>query len=672
MKKIIMKNFVMSSKNNVIASTLGCVAISLPLVLTACGDDVTNDSVVKAESYSTKADLPECNEKLAGAFATVPSKKEVYVCSEGSWKGLTNNASAVSEDGEFACSTVELSGKNGYKVVCGGDSVAVVTNGAAGDKGGKGLTGSDGLTGDKGTDGTGSNGRDLTLSTGDCALLDAGSDYVVYDCGDSVYVKNLVGNKANFYTWNAIESANNSDYGDPWDFIHEQYLGHWSSLYNDQFGTKASGSIERWEGDNKWINNKAYNLGLVADYYAYEGKALLTLTDDIETSVANYRPYVGIRLAFPDMSSSDYGGSGDDIDTRFSGYDIASWGGVCLTYSSETKMNILLKNGDKFVIAEIPATNGKDATVNVIPADFKVLDGADYAVIDVINAVDTVTVELLGSNKKGEYTNTFALNEFGAYRKCLGYTKNVVPTEIKARKGKEGTFEDPRDGKTYKTITIGDQTWMAENLDYDYKVHVDPLHDGEVEDKDFKCDAGHPCVEKLTYEYENKDQAKLFGRLYSWAAAIDSASLARAETPLTCGNGTFCALPETVQGICPPGWHLPSAKEVKELLVAACDSMFHRLCFEQAALNSTSGWKTKEDAGENWLGVSLYPAGYYSYSNETPKEWQVGNSVYVWTAGQINDGTKYDKANYFDSWNISSFGKANAAAVRCIQDQVKK
>jgi uncharacterized protein (TIGR02145 family) len=652
MKKITMKKLSLVS------------SLSSLVLLMACGDDVTNESVVKAESYESKADLPECGEKYEGKFATIPSKGEVYMCAEGKWNSLLSKA-AISEDGEFACSTVELANKTGYKVVCGGDSVAVVKNGAKGEAGDKGEKGPDGLVGEKGSDGSGSDGRDLTLGKNDCAVLNSGADYVVYDCGDSVYVKNVSGYKADFYTWNAIESAKDNDYGDLWDFNIDVYRGHWSGLYNDRFGDKATGAMERWEGDKTWKNGDAWNLSFVADYHAYEGKALLTLTENIETSVADYRPYVGIRLAFGTMSTSDYGGTGNDLTTYQGSYDISSWGGVCLTYSSEMEMNILLKNGAKFVMATVPASKGKDATVNIMTSAFATLEGASYTADEVVQSVDTVTVELLGSNEKGEYTNNFALYEFGAYNRCAGYTKNTVLAEVKARKGKTGSFKDSRDGKTYKTVTIKGKVWMAQNLDYDYKVHKDPLHDGDEEDPDFECDDTHPCVERLVYEYADQDQAKLFGRLYSWAAAIDSASLARAETPLTCGTGTTCTLPTKVQGICPPDWRLPSFKEFLELAESACDSMFNVYCLTQEALFSTDGWNSEKNAGENWLGISLYPSGWYNF--ETSTEGQAGSGAFYWTASESSNANAY----YHSGWGYSTITKQRALAVRCIQDEAK-
>jgi uncharacterized protein (TIGR02145 family) len=89
-----------------------------------------------------------------------------------------------------------------------------------------------------------------------------------------------------------------------------------------------------------------------------------------------------------------------------------------------------------------------------------------------------------------------------------------------------GNFTDTRDGHVYKTVCIGEQTWMAENLAYNAP--------------------GSLCY--------NDDPAMCitYGRLY------DSATVFHGDAPSN-------ANPSGVQGICPKGWHLPSDYEYNDL-----------------------------------------------------------------------------------------------------------
>ncbi|MBO4437213.1 MAG: hypothetical protein J5791_10075, partial [Fibrobacter sp.] len=68
-----------------------------------------------------------------------------------------------------------------------------------------------------------------------------------------------------------------------------------------------------------------------------------------------------------------------------------------------------------------------------------------------------------------------------------------------------GTVTDTRDGKTYKTVTIGKQTWMAENLNYAY-TGVLYNNSGYTSDSTSWCFGNDPanCIK--------------YGRLYTWAA----------------------------------------------------------------------------------------------------------------------------------------------------------
>ncbi len=109
------------------------------------------------------------------------------------------------------------------------------------------------------------------------------------------------------------------------------------------------------------------------------------------------------------------------------------------------------------------------------------------------------------------------------------------------------TFTDPRDDNEYTAVMIGDQCWMAENLRYLPGV-VGPA-------------SGHATVPLYYVHGYNGTNAstamttpnyQTYGVLYNWPAAMQGAASSSSN-------------PSGVQGACPPGWHLPSDEEVKQL-----------------------------------------------------------------------------------------------------------
>lgn len=203
---------------------------------------------------------------------------------------------------------------------------------------------------------------------------------------------------------------------------------------------------------------------------------------------------------------------------------------------------------------------------------------------------------------------------------------------------------DSRDGHVYKTVTIGTQTWMAENLNYADSIKT-------------------PSLKGKSWCYDNnKTKCDEYGRLYTWAAAIDSISLANdAENPQICGYSEMCTLPDVVQGVCPEGWHLPTKSEWETLFVAVGGSV-------GKMLKSTSGWSGSGNGGMDAYGFSALPAGYWDIDGYFDF---AGYGAFFWSASQYENDS-------FDAYfmRLSSNGdntdlyshKSDGLSVRCLQN----
>lgn len=144
-----------------------------------------------------------------------------------------------------------------------------------------------------------------------------------------------------------------------------------------------------------------------------------------------------------------------------------------------------------------------------------------------------------------------------------------------------GEMTDSRDGQVYKTFTFNNQTWMAQNLNYEYNPGVQSWCGGGNGFKEGNCDT--------------------YGRLYTWAAT-------RGRSESECGEGHYCN-DTTHQGICPDGWYLPTLSQY--------DTLAHYI---SDTYNLPAGLLLKANAdlwnengkGIDAIGFSALPAGAYS------------------------------------------------------------
>jgi uncharacterized protein (TIGR02145 family) len=192
---------------------------------------------------------------------------------------------------------------------------------------------------------------------------------------------------------------------------------------------------------------------------------------------------------------------------------------------------------------------------------------------------------------------------------------------------------DERDGKRYAYVVIGNQTWMAENLNY------------EVE--------GSSCLSNLESNCER------YGRLYNWAMAM--------VLPEECNEETDCT--DTIkaphQGICPSGWHIPYG-EWAELLdyIDYSSSAIH--------LRTTEGWFGC-NASNNCMdtfGFAASPSGAQHGSGNF--FGTVGNYGYWWNATSSSGTNPYASCMSMDNNSLSvvycAYFKVDSLSSRCIKD----
>jgi uncharacterized protein (TIGR02145 family) len=149
--------------------------------------------------------------------------------------------------------------------------------------------------------------------------------------------------------------------------------------------------------------------------------------------------------------------------------------------------------------------------------------------------------------------------------KYPGYLKQNGAKDYSYEKCGED-FIDSRDGKKYKTVCIGNQVWMAENLNYE--------------------PAGGLCYDELA------ENCGIYGRMYTWNEVMN-------------GSAASNSNPSGVRGICPTGWHVPSAAEWEQLF-----TFLGGYSVAGGELKSTSNlWGSPNTGATNSSGFNALPGG---------------------------------------------------------------
>lgn len=219
----------------------------------------------------------------------------------------------------------------------------------------------------------------------------------------------------------------------------------------------------------------------------------------------------------------------------------------------------------------------------------------------VVNSSSSSSVVVGLSSATSSSSLIVAMSVVGNTQNCI-YSPTNTPSTVR------GTLSCAE--KNYKTVVIGAQIWMAENLNYIPAI-------GYTWCRDFDAES-----------------CKTYGRLYDWATAM--------ALPLSC-DSSDCSLGIKAQhqGICPAGWHIPSDAEWKTLEMYAgltqmeADSTGYRGTVG-AKLKSTLGWLRTHDYrtpgdGTDDFGFSALPGGTLGYDGMF---WFRGTHTTFWSASQ--------------------------------------
>jgi uncharacterized protein (TIGR02145 family) len=261
-------------------------------------------------------------------------------------------------------------------------------------------------------------------------------------------------------------------------------------------------------------------------------------------------------------------------------------------------------------------TKGETVTISVIATD------TDGVISEVQFYVDDVKVGTVVSSPYNFEWNTSdeSIGNHILKATCFDNDNASASDQIDVVVFEEAiTITDTRDGQKYIIVEIGNQTWFAENLNYE-------------------------TADSWWYD-DSESNGEIYGRLYTWDAA---------------------------QIACPEGWKLPSDDDWKVIEMqlgmseADANEELYRGTNEGDKMKSISGWNNNGN-GTNSSEFNVLPGGYYGTGYSS-----IGDIAGLWTSSESSNShnSAWERGLDSNSSKVLRFdpSKTFRLSVRCLKN----
>ncbi len=689
-------------------------AVACLLLLLACGDETTEVVTQSGQNYievvDEESDLPECAKDNEGEQVLVKGENIARTCVDGEWTAafVPSKDTVYQKNKDISCSTKKLDNKQGVKIICDGDSVGVLFNGEEGAQGDKG---------DRGVDGAGCSLERLDSVTvslfcgGDSIMIDlkhssdtakivptaeidsekiptaldsldvfvqVGSAFSyaearIYGLGDGYSLRRSGG----FYTNDASVSKEYYKFHGielPSQYAVLEVVGNYTNVFVKAQRYPPSISLHALVD---LTGRTSANVNLLTEM-EYDRVEYLVMHEGMTASQAKKQAQSEVFEEFY-IDAKDFGAS-EALDM---------WGNsdADLALLAVTVIVDLLSSGlmsrdpelDSFSssFASAIKTTGKwkgnsaeqikaelaDQLLELgMPEIRKNVEWVHHGKVGnfekyIENFIEYVYgMEPCGDGSESEQrvvNNEKSANHGKVFRCHVGYLSEESKNTFGNPEIDYGWMVDLRDRHAYRTVKIGAQTWMAENLNYEYKIRDYIVY-------------GNGC---------GADSCEIYGRYYTYAAAMDSAAVF-SKNGAGCGMQVDCAPINPVPGVCPEGWHLPDTTEFRSLISAFGDSLT-----AAKALKSLQLWADNKDGGsgngKDNVGFDALPSGFAVFQKENLEIDSISNkdtsASFMSSVALKNDVNRNvyllrlsTRENF--AHVISGGGRPFGQSVRCIKD----